>query len=364
MDYFSDPKFVAVFGVVLAARFFVPFTIFRWPLPGILACLIIDAVDQTVLQSFGYDPPFYQGYDKAMDVFYLGIAYIATLRNWVSIPAFNVSRFLFFYRQIGAAAFELSGARWLLMVFPNTFEYFFIAVEAVRTRWRTTRLKLLGWAVVAACIWVFVKLPQEWWIHIAQLDFTEALDNHSWFGPVIVGGLAVLLLVFWFVLRPRMPKPDHPRFQIAAPALPAELDTARKRGAYMVEHGRVWSQASLEKSFLIGLLLVMYATILPGIDVSTVRLLLWVGAFVLINVAGTLALNRRGFSSEALLTTFLLRFAFNLALLGVVELLLYDTLEFGHSVFFILVFSVLVTAYDRYRPIFEFRRAQALGTDD
>jgi len=25
---------------------------------------------------------------------------------------------------------------------------------------------------LVACIWIFIKLPQEWWIHIAQLDFT------------------------------------------------------------------------------------------------------------------------------------------------------------------------------------------------
>ena len=68
MDYFSDPLFVTVFTVVLLSRFLLPLTIIRWPRPGVVACLVLDAADQTIFQSFGYDPPFYQGYDKAMDV--------------------------------------------------------------------------------------------------------------------------------------------------------------------------------------------------------------------------------------------------------------------------------------------------------
>ena len=70
--------FEVVFGCVLITRFVLPFTILRWPLPGVLACLVVDGVDQTIFQWFGYDPPFYQGYDKAMDVFYLGVAYVST----------------------------------------------------------------------------------------------------------------------------------------------------------------------------------------------------------------------------------------------------------------------------------------------
>ena len=64
-------------------------------------------------------PPGYQGYDKAMDVYYLAIAYTSTLRNWTSSPAFAVSRFLYFYRLVGVTAFELSGWRPLLLIFPT-----------------------------------------------------------------------------------------------------------------------------------------------------------------------------------------------------------------------------------------------------
>ncbi|MCZ3388639.1 MAG: hypothetical protein LH645_05840 [Actinomycetia bacterium] len=51
--------FEVVFGTVLLVRFVLPFTILKYPLPGVLACLIVDGMDQTIFQWFGYDPPFY-----------------------------------------------------------------------------------------------------------------------------------------------------------------------------------------------------------------------------------------------------------------------------------------------------------------
>ena len=41
-----------IFWAVVAARFLVPILIPRFPLPAILAALIIDAADQTIFQQF------------------------------------------------------------------------------------------------------------------------------------------------------------------------------------------------------------------------------------------------------------------------------------------------------------------------
>ena len=130
--------------------------------------------------------PGYQAYDKALDVFYLAIAYFSAMRNWRDPVAFEVTRFLYIYRLVGVTLFELFHHRWLLLVFPNTFEYFFIAYEAVRTRWNPLRLTATALVTMAAVIWVFIKLPQEWWIHIAQLDFTDFMADY----PFMWGRLA------------------------------------------------------------------------------------------------------------------------------------------------------------------------------
>jgi len=128
-----------VFLVVVGARFLVPLLIPRFPLPAVLAALLLDGVDQTVFQALGYDPPGYQGYDKAMDIYYLSIAYLSTLRNWADVNALAVARVLFFYRLVGVVAFEATQWSPMLLIFPNTFEYFFIAYEVVRCRWDPTR---------------------------------------------------------------------------------------------------------------------------------------------------------------------------------------------------------------------------------
>ena len=54
---------------------------------------------------------------------------------------------------------------------------------AVRTRWNPFTLSARAVVSMAAFIWIFVKLPQEWWIHIAKLDFTEFMADHGYNQP-------------------------------------------------------------------------------------------------------------------------------------------------------------------------------------
>ena len=127
--------------------------------------------------------------------------------------------------------------RALLLIFPNTFEYFFIAYEAIRSRWSVARYGMRFWVGVAAFIWIVIKLPQEYWIHVAQLDFTDTVDDYWWFGPLIVVGLLVLLAIAWFVVRPRLDPVDH-GWEITAPPLPEDMDGAAKRDAWVAAHGK------------------------------------------------------------------------------------------------------------------------------
>ena len=108
----------------------------RFPLPAIIACLVLDGIDQTIFQTFtDLDLSGYQGIDKALDTFYLTVAMLAVLRNWTHPFAARTARVLFYLRLVGVTAFELTGWRPLLLVFPNVFEYFFVLYEAVRSRW-------------------------------------------------------------------------------------------------------------------------------------------------------------------------------------------------------------------------------------
>src|SRR5688572_21417029 len=133
---------LALFWSVVWLRFLLPLLIPLFPIPAIVACLVLDAVDQSLFQAFTtVDLTGYQSYDKALDIFYLSIAMFATLRNWTNYTAIQIARLLFYWRLVGVAAFEMTGWRVLLLVFPNTFEYFFIFYEIVRTRWSPRRLE-------------------------------------------------------------------------------------------------------------------------------------------------------------------------------------------------------------------------------
>ncbi|GAA4442645.1 hypothetical protein [Phytohabitans houttuyneae] len=351
----------ALFVVVVGARFLVPLLIPRFPLPAVLAALVLDAADQSIFQAFGYDPPGYQGYDKAMDMYYLAIAYLSTMRNWASLPALQVAAFLYFYRLAGVVAFELTQWRGLLLIFPNTFEYFFIAYEVVRLRRNPARYGMRAWITVAAVIWIFVKLPQEYWIHIAQLDFTDTLAAYPWFGPLIAVALVAAALVVWFVIRPRLPAPDW-RWRVAADPLPAGLATAAGRDRWIVAHGRFLSLATLEKVVLVGCLSVIYGRVLPDRQSTDGELFLGVAAFVCANAAISLWAARAGRGRDSILAAFGVRVLINVGLVVLADWLLGrgdGGLNLGNALFFILLLSLITLLDDRYRPIQEARTAGA-----
>ncbi|MBZ5739778.1 hypothetical protein [Nocardioides mangrovi] len=347
-----------VFLLVVGGRFVLPLLIPRYPLPAIIACLVLDGVDQTIFQLFGYDPPGYQSYDKAMDIFYLSIAYLAAMRNWDNLGAFAVARFLFYYRLAGAFLFELTHERWLLLAFPNTFEYFFIAYELVRTRWRTRPISQRAWILTAAAIWVFVKLPQEYWLHVAELDVTDTLRDYPWtrwaLAIAIVGGLAIL----WYVVRPRLPRPDHPVLLGAGP-VPAAVDTVTDLAALRVGGGWVWSWMTVEKVVLVGLVSEIYGQFLPGMTQDNLELFVAVGVLVVVNAGITLLASRRRWTIESASYAVLARIATNVALVFAADLFLGRSAAGWDTFFFLCLISLVTTLHDRYQPVYAYRHREA-----
>jgi len=350
---------LTVFAAVVGARFLLPLLIPKYPLPAVVSCLILDGIDQTIFQTLGYDPPGYQGYDKAMDMYYLAIAYLSTLRNWTNDSAVGVARFLYFYRLVGVVAFELTDWRPMLLIFPNTFEYFFIAYEIVRLGWNPRRFGLRFWVWTAAAIWVFVKLPQEYWIHIAQRDFTDTLEQLPWLGPTLIVLILAAAAVFWFVVWPRLPERDH-SWHIAADPLPAGIDTAAGRSRWIAAHGRVLSIATVEKVVLVGFLSIIYGQVLPDRRSTELQLFLGIAAFVVVNAAISLWMARRGRSLDSALLAFGARVLVNVGLVLLSAWLLGrgdGELNPGNGLFFIVLLSLITLLDDRFRPVHDVRRA-------
>ena len=332
-----------IFVIVVLLRFFVPLAIPRFPLPAILACLVIDAADQTIFQAFTDDPLLgYQTYDKALDVFYLAIAYFSAMRNWRDPTAFQVTRFLYLYRLVGVTLFELLDQRWLLLVFPNTFEYFFIAYEAVRTRWNPTRLSALAVVSMAVFITVFIKLPQEWWIHIAQLDFTDFMADHPYLWFVLAGLVVAAGVVYW-KYRSRLPVADWP-FTVDVdrhlPELPATSAVPE----------RFWSTVLLEKVVLLALISVIFAQVLPDVRASNVGVALGVALLVVLNASVTQFLRRRGRSWSSSVQEFAAMLVINTGIVTVDSILgRGDEAPALNTLFFVLLLSLMIALFDRFR---------------
>lgn len=346
---------LTIFWLVAAGRLLLPLLILTFPLPGILACLVLDGIDQTVFQLFtSLDLTHYQSYDKALDVYYLSLAYLAIMRNWTSRPAAEIARFLYFYRMIGTVIFELTGGvhRWLLLAFPNTFEYFFIFYEVVRLRWHPARLSRRFWLLAAAAIWVFIKIPQELWIHVLQLDFTDTWRDVGWFAPTVVIGLLVLFAVLWFAVRPHLDPADH-GWQLAAGPIPDAVDEARERAV----GGRVFNSWLVEKIAIVTLLSVVLANIVPSVTATPLQIAVSASALIIVNSFASLLLARRRTGVQPIVRTFVVQYLVNLGLVVLAAAVLPTRPAYFLTAgsFFLLLLTLVVCLYDRYRPVISVR---------
>jgi hypothetical protein len=168
--------------VVIALRLLVPLLIPRFPFWGGVAAMLLDGTDVIIVELFGSGGmgDHYHQLDKILDLYYLGIELWVSLR-WVELLPRRLSIGLFAFRLIGVVLFELFGERWLLFVFPNLFEnwYLFVAGRdefAPRYRLDTVR-KVVTWLVVL----YIPKIGQEYLLHVAEAK------PWGWFKENILG---------------------------------------------------------------------------------------------------------------------------------------------------------------------------------
>ena len=141
--------------------------VLRWPLAGGIIAILVDLSDLLLMDLLDLGGvPDYQRLDKTLDLVYMTAFLVVALR-WHG-PDRCVSVALFAWRMVGFVAFEVTGERSLLLVFPNVFEPWFLLVAALHHRrvpvpWTPARL------VVALGGLLALKEVQEWAIHQARL---------------------------------------------------------------------------------------------------------------------------------------------------------------------------------------------------
>ena len=359
-----------VFALVVLARFIIPLFIPFFPLPAIIAALLLDGVDQTIFQVFTNLPlDGYQSYDKALDIYYLTVAYISTFRNWTNLFAFRVSRFLYYYRLVGVVLFETTQLRALLLVFPNTFEYFFIWYEAVKLWWNPRKLSRTAVISAAAFIWIVIKLPQEYWIHIAQNDVTDTIKGilggtpeDAW-GPLIMNNIVLIVAVLvalvllavlvYRLLRRNVPPAEH-KLGLRADdnnPHPSADEIGRARRAL---YSRIFDVDLLEKIVLVGFIVYIFANILPTASAG-LNLMLYVAVLVTATTAISHVLGRRGTTVASGIVHALIVFGVNIVLTWALAFLTRATPNLVNVLVFQSLLAVIVTLFDRYQLFYEAR---------
>ena len=150
-------------ALVLAIRLVVPLAILRWPFWGTLATLLTDGVDIIIFQLTEFPGDEYQRIDKLLDGWYMLLQFVVVQR-W-DAPARWVLNALFAYRLLGAALYELSGTRELLVLFPNAFTFYFTFVAGVREfrpAYRLTPRRHAVWLIATLLPTLLLEYALHW----------------------------------------------------------------------------------------------------------------------------------------------------------------------------------------------------------
>jgi len=149
--------------------------VFRWAFVGGVIAILTDFGDlflKNLLHLGGVRD--YQSFDKWLDQVYMA-AFLAVALRWAPAPR-TIAVVLYTWRLAGFVVFEVTGARTVLLAFPNLFEFWFLFVAST-PHWRpgfryTARATGLVLGVLLA-----VKEFQEYALHQARwLDGFTAVE--------------------------------------------------------------------------------------------------------------------------------------------------------------------------------------------
>jgi hypothetical protein len=223
----------------------------------------------------------------------------------------------------------------------------------------------------AALIWIVIKLPQEYWIHISQTDTTDWIktnlfsvpDTASW-GDILqtkpVMCLTAFILVglvlaaLWWLLKQRLPPADR-KLAFTHYAYQPSFAIEKSVGSVASVTRRILNVTLLEKIALVTLVSLSFAQVLPGVRATDLQLVLGVSMIVILNTVLSQFLSQRGFGIKYAFWQYFVLASANAILMliyGVLRTALDYPVLIANAVFFILLFSLLITLFDQYRQVY------------
>ena len=164
--------------IIASARIAGSLPVLRWAFFGALLAIVVDFSDLFMMNLINLGGVGnYQTFDKWIDQVYMLTFLWVAVRQWDG-PGKTVAIWLFAFRAIGFFAFEFTESRWILMLFPNVFEFWFVAIAAQRHWWpdyEFTPRRIFVWLAICTAL----KMVQEYILHVWQV-----LDNYTAVGVV------------------------------------------------------------------------------------------------------------------------------------------------------------------------------------
>jgi len=183
-----DPVIVLVGAYRVVGSLFV----LRWPFWGAIAAVVCDLFDLLLFNLFvvygdwsGFSS--YQAFDKWADQVYLAAFLVVAVRQFAPRTR-RIAIALYAFRLVGFVAFEAGLApRDSLFLFPNLFEFWFLAV-AFTMRYRPTFEWTRRRSAVVLGVLLVAKLAQEWALHVGRIfDATTFLEALDWLWRSLLG---------------------------------------------------------------------------------------------------------------------------------------------------------------------------------
>ncbi len=171
---------IASLAIVLV-RLAVPFSIFRWPLAGILLSIAADASDVMVFEvtGYGFFGGVYHHLDKIFDIYYLFFAWLVA-RKWSDPFARRAATALFSWRLLGVIAFEATGYRPLFLLAPSIFENFYI-FRTIAVKVKPSFAFTLRSLIIVLLAVGIPKVVQEYVMHFRYIDQVWSFIRDTFF---------------------------------------------------------------------------------------------------------------------------------------------------------------------------------------
>ena len=162
-------------AIIALVRLLGALPVLRWAFAGGLLAIAIDLSDLFLMNLLDLGGVrSYQRFDKLLDLSYMATFLVVALR-WRG-PSRTFAVVLFVFRLAGLLLFELTGERAVLLLFPNVFEFWVVAVSAL-IHWRPGFTYTPGHVTALLAILLPLKLFQEYALHVARwLDGFTAVE--------------------------------------------------------------------------------------------------------------------------------------------------------------------------------------------